>query len=97
MTCGLAALDAARHLDRAAEQQQLLGQRGLAGVRMRDDGERAPALCFFGLVHGELANKTPIIRSTALHRARFMYEEPSAVNRAPTGLASRPRPCPPPA
>ena len=30
-------------LDRAAEQQQLLGQRGLAGVGVRDDGERAPA------------------------------------------------------
>ena len=29
-------------MDRAAEQQQLLGQRGLAGVRMGDDGERAP-------------------------------------------------------
>ena len=37
-------LDVAGELDRAAEQQQLLGQRGLAGVRMRDDGEGAPAL-----------------------------------------------------
>ncbi len=37
-------LDVAGELDGAAEQQQLLGQRGLAGVRMRDDGERAPAL-----------------------------------------------------
>ena len=39
---GLAALHGAGQLDRAAEQQQLLGQRGLAGVRMRDDGEGAP-------------------------------------------------------
>jgi hypothetical protein len=32
-------LDLARKLDRAAEQQQLLGERGLARVRMRDDRE----------------------------------------------------------
>ena len=31
-----------RHLDRAAELQQLLGQRGLAGVRVRNDRERPP-------------------------------------------------------
>ena len=37
-------LDVAGELDRAAEQQQLLGQRGLAGVRMRDDREGAAAL-----------------------------------------------------
>ena len=38
---GLAALDGAGQLDRAAEQQQLLGERGLAGVGVRDDGEGA--------------------------------------------------------
>ena len=37
----LARLDGAGHLDRAAEQQQLLGQRRLARVRVRDDRERA--------------------------------------------------------
>ena len=37
------ALHVAGQLDGAAEQQQLLGQRGLAGVRVRDDRERAPA------------------------------------------------------
>ena len=37
----LARLDGAGHLDRAAEQQQLLGQRGLARIRVRNDGERA--------------------------------------------------------
>ena len=41
MAGGLAALDRAGHLDGAAEQQQLLGERGLAGVRVRDDRERA--------------------------------------------------------
>ena len=35
-------LDLAGELDGAAEQQQLLGQRGLAGVGMGDDGKRAP-------------------------------------------------------
>ena len=41
-------LDLAGEVDGAAEQQQLLGQRGLAGVRMGDDGKRAPALHFRG-------------------------------------------------
>ena len=36
----------AGELDRAAEQQQLFGQRGLAGVRVGDDGEGAPARHF---------------------------------------------------
>ena len=34
------------HLDRAPEQQQLLGERGLAGVGMRDDRKRAAAAGF---------------------------------------------------
>jgi hypothetical protein len=42
----LAALDRTGHLDRAAEQQQLFGQRGLAGVRMGNDGEGAAARSF---------------------------------------------------
>ena len=33
MARGLAALDGAGQLDGAAEQQQLFGQRGLAGIR----------------------------------------------------------------
>ena len=36
-------LDLAGEIDGAAEQQQFLGQRGLAGVGMRDDRKRAPA------------------------------------------------------
>jgi hypothetical protein len=39
-----ARLHRARELDGAAEQQQLFGQRRLAGVGMRDDRERAPAV-----------------------------------------------------
>jgi len=35
-------------VDRATEQQQMLGQRGLAGVRVRDDREGAAACGFFG-------------------------------------------------
>ncbi len=36
--------DLARHVDRAAEQQELFRQRGLAGIGMGDDGKGAPAL-----------------------------------------------------
>ena len=48
--CALRDLTAPACVDRAAVQQQLLGQRGLAGVRVRDDREGAPALRFVG--HG---------------------------------------------
>jgi methyl-accepting chemotaxis protein len=44
MASGLAALDRAGQLDRAAEQQQLFGEGGLAGVRVGNDGEGAPPL-----------------------------------------------------
>ena len=36
------ALHLAGQVDRAAHEQQMLGQRRLAGVRVRDDRERAP-------------------------------------------------------
>jgi hypothetical protein len=36
----LAAANRAGQLDRPCVEQQLLGQRRLAGIRMRDDGER---------------------------------------------------------
>ena len=39
-------LDLAGEIDGAAEQQQLLGQRGLAGVGVGDDGKGAPARHF---------------------------------------------------
>mmetsp|Transcript_26231 Transcript_26231/g.62007 ORF Transcript_26231/g.62007 Transcript_26231/m.62007 type:complete len:1071 (-) Transcript_26231:600-3812(-) len=42
----LARLHRAGDLDRAGEQQQLLGQRGLAGVGVADDGEGAAAADF---------------------------------------------------
>jgi hypothetical protein len=38
-----ARLDFARQLDRPAKQQQFLGQRGLAGVGVRNDRKGAPA------------------------------------------------------
>ena len=46
----LAPLDRPRHLNRAAEQEQLLGQRGLARVGMRNDRKRPPFQVF---VHRE--------------------------------------------
>ena len=39
MAAALAALDRARQLDRAREQQQLFGQRGFTGVRVGNDAE----------------------------------------------------------
>ena len=41
----------AGELHRAAVQQQLFRQRGLARVRMRNDGERTPPLNLFAVVH----------------------------------------------
>src|SRR5581483_4022649 len=41
-------LDLAREIDGPAEQQELLGQRGLAGVGMGDDRKGAPARHFSG-------------------------------------------------
>ena len=53
---GLARLHRAGHLDRAAEQQQLLGQRGLAGVGVGNDREGAAARGFGGNVgHADAA------------------------------------------
>jgi len=42
VTRALAALDGAGQLDGTAEEQQFFGQRGLAGIRVRDDRKGAP-------------------------------------------------------
>jgi hypothetical protein len=55
-------LDLAGEIDGAAEQQQLFGQRGLAGVRMRDDRKGAPPLNF-----------SSERRDFILNRQRFMH------------------------
>ncbi len=44
--------DAAGELHRAAVEEEFFGQRGLARVRVADDGERAPAGDFGGKVRG---------------------------------------------
>ena len=49
----LAALDGAGHGDGAAKQQQLLGQGGLAGIRVRDDRE-GPSPTDFGIELGHV-------------------------------------------
>jgi len=46
MAIGLAAAHRAGQLDRPCVQQQFFGQRGLAGVRVGNDGEGAAALDF---------------------------------------------------
>jgi hypothetical protein len=48
MTRRLAALHRTGQLNRAAEQQQLFGQRGLAGIGMADDGKSSPFADFIG-------------------------------------------------
>ena len=53
VAAGLARPHFARHLDGAAEPQQLFGERGLAGIRVGNDGEGAAAGDFeFELGHG---------------------------------------------
>src|SRR5207248_11298159 len=71
-------LDLARELDRAAEQQQLLGERGLTGVGMRDDREGAPVRDLGGEravdgVHGA--------RSLAVNAARTQLKLPEGLAR----------------
>ena len=56
MARGLAALDRTGELDRSSEQQEFFRQRGLARVRMGNDGESAPQRrlsCSFG--HDEMS------------------------------------------
>ena len=48
---GLARFDAARDVDRAREEQELFGERGLARVRMRNDRKGAPARGFVSDAH----------------------------------------------
>ena len=58
MTLSLARLDGTRLMDGAAVEQQLLGQRGLTGVRVRNDGKGASALHFLrDVLHGDLLSK----------------------------------------
>ena len=51
MAAGLARLDAAGDVDGTGKQQQLFGERGLACVRVRDDGEGASPCCFLANRH----------------------------------------------
>jgi hypothetical protein len=62
MAAGLARLHRAGDVDRAGEQQQLLGQRGLAGIGVGDDREGTAAAHFAGQragVGGEGHGRTP--------------------------------------
>ncbi len=60
VTRSLARLDRPGHLDRAPEQQELLGQGRLAGVGVRDDGEGAAAGGFVDVGgHGGSERRSP--------------------------------------
>ena len=47
----LVRLHRAGDLDRAAEEQELLGERGLSRVGVADDGEGPPFVYFVGIIH----------------------------------------------
>ncbi|MPN55145.1 hypothetical protein SDC9_202824 [bioreactor metagenome] len=51
MATGFARPNFARLLDSATEQQQLLGNSGLTGVRVTDDGKGTPFIDFFLIEH----------------------------------------------
>ena len=57
MPFGLAAANRAGQLDGPRVQQEFLGERGLARVRVRDDGERASALDFRAQRRTELGRR----------------------------------------
>ena len=67
--------DLAGHLDRAAEEQELLGQRGLAGVGVRDDREGAAA--------GDLGRQGGGVGSELGHGRP--YSRPDAPGERPRG------------
>src|SRR4051812_6935052 len=52
----LASLDGAGHLDGPPEQQELLSEGGLAGVRVRNDSEGAPFPYFFDTCVAQMLN-----------------------------------------
>jgi len=62
----LAGGDGAGQLDCAAVKQELLRQRRFAGVRMRDNGERAPFLDFFGNLHRNAKDSTDLAKGKGL-------------------------------
>ena len=84
MATRLAPADGARQLDRPGVQQQLLGQRRLAGVGMGDDGERASA-CHFA-THG-VAVDTPVIGE---HGTGLCVRLAVSATSASTGSGLRP-------
>ena len=79
-------LDLAGEIDGAAEQQQLLGQRGLAGVRVRDDRKGAPALD----LGGERRIRDRIRMAISATFMGRMWQGKPAGSRGPAPLAGRP-------
>ena len=73
----------ARELDRAAEQEQLLGERGLASIRVRNDGESTPARHVAHQTGGE---------GQGIHRVRLSMLEHcklAAENKKPPAVLRR--------
>ena len=61
MTLRLARLDRSREMDCPAVEQQFLSERGLARVRMRDDGKGAPLLDLAIKFFFQSPHKSPLL------------------------------------
>src|SRR5690606_24427177 len=98
-----AGLDGAGHLDGAAEQQQLLRERGLAGVRVGDDREGPPPGDLVGeaghLVNGgrwigsgrrQYGQSRPQIYSFAVEASPAMHDGPHRNGDVDRGSAGSP-------
>jgi len=70
--------DFARQLDRAAKQQQFLGQCRLAGIRMRDNRKRPPAQNLVGQGTHQSASAVAEVRAGAGYDGGPAFCQPAA-------------------
>src|ERR1700679_834161 len=81
----LAALHGARHLNGAAEQQQLLGQSGLARVGVRDDGKGASFPYFSCSYIVQFTAYLRLVYTSRTGRPGFVNARLSSNSGPPTG------------
>jgi hypothetical protein len=68
------ALTSPASLDRPAQQQQFLGQRGLAGIRMRNDRKRPPARQLVARITHQSVSIIPGVRPLAASAPPRLHE-----------------------
>ena len=86
--CALLALDGTRLVDGSTVQQQLFGQRGLAGVGVADDRKRPAALDFFTICHRFIS--LPISSQRGLFRVLSSSHGSFSIDRPALSGALRP-------